>query len=507
MNHFTYHLPSREPYSTEELEAAINIYLDEDQPVSLKEENETITWNGMPLSPRCFYMYLPTLESQVLSDIPIDDKDDFPPDPNLKGVQIPYNHYYRCPQTNGKWVLSRYKFVPVGTPNDYIEELSLIDGDVYWHRYIVTTDEFCEDPSVQEFEYYESGDSLTITGVRYYCERLHVPAVINGIPVHNVQLSLSSNLLHLRELIIEDGIKKLSIYLPDSLKYIQIPKNTILTAPPSSITTTQWFKDQPNGPVYFQNYYCGTKGNPATSMLSLRAGTIGVISHADADVNWKTIQLPTSLTYIGTHAFKILHSLEKVEFTAETEDFKEYFFHLYPGSANLLNRKLKRKKQALSDGSTQNFDPLTAFSLYDLANSHVAVRTQIHRSWIPTAPRISYTDRWIAEFWYCDEDMRKIGYSVTFDLDSREPLEVKQLDQNAQCHRSFSFWIESYLSPCYLIAEDYLNHCAELINQGAPSETDLTKIEQWWKQLSPNIEELLEDHDRFYSHFEKILTL
>ena len=223
-----------------------------------------------------------------------DDCDDFGREPKAKQVWLPHYCLYRSFQTEGKWRSPCvYEYVTLCEEAPWAELLYLDEEEPYLERFELTADPLAEDPAMQEFEFYKLLDVLTITGVRHYCERLHIPARLKGYPVAKVQLSGCLKLRHLRELVVEDGVEILdcSFAFPE-LEIIDIPPSVTLARSPDCIRSTNWFKNRPDGPVYFHNYYCGTKGRPDGDALILREGTVGVIQWADEQQDWKWISLP-----------------------------------------------------------------------------------------------------------------------------------------------------------------------------------------------------------------------
>lgn len=478
-------------YTTNQLQNYINRRLWNRGQVSLEERPEGIFWMEKKVPVRTIPVYLAKEDPRRKVSAMWSEDDDFGREKEAKQVWAPHYCLFRCPQTESKWYSPHvYQYITMCDAADWVELLYLDEEQPYLERYVLTCDPMEEDPAQQEFEYVRHLGELTITGVRHYCERLHIPARLEGLPVVNVFLSYSHQISHLRELTVEEGVRKLDFsFSMGELKKIEIPASVKLVRPPNEIRYSGWYKNQPNGPVYFQNYYCGTKGKPESDTLILREGTVGVIQWADYQQSWRKIVFPASFTYIADSGFSDDFTLEKIEFPEGLEQLKGYFSYRYPFYENVVRRQRKEGGPArLTDGK-----PHTGRSLYELGRSHNAVRQQIPWEWLPTAPRLSYKDGWIAEYWYGTPRCHTPGYYAAFRLPSGEAVEVKKLDKNAHAF-SVGYWTDSYLPPEYWKAEEYLECCAAAIRGGEPSEEILQKLNAWWESLMPRmVKELLEE--------------
>lgn len=484
-------------YTTRQLEEHINRQRWDREEVSLMETGVGLFWQGKQVPLRRFPMYLapedPRRKAPFLGKTK--EEADYERDPAAKQVWLPYGCHYRSPSTRGRWICTGLPcYITLCDVSAWVEVLALDGEQASLERYELTANPMEEDVSAQEFEYVRHLGVLTITGVRHYCERLHIPACLDGMPVANVFLSTGVDAPYLRELSVEEGIRKLDFSFGSSeLKEIHIPDSVRLVRSPDGIRHTAWFKNRHDGPVYFQGYYCGTKGTLESERLTLREGTVGVTRWADEQICWKKIQLPASLTYISSSAFSPYRGLEEVECDGESVQLKAYFRTRYPFLINAL------RQQRRNGGFDRLHEPLTGKLLYQLGRSSTAVRQQIPWEWLPTSPRLRYEKGWIGEFWYCAENSRQPGWYAAFHLPSGEPVEVKKLDENARAPFS-SFWTDGYLPPEYLLAEDYLDCCAAAVGGGEPTEAILEQLNAWWKSLMPRkVLELLEENcDREY---------
>ena len=468
-------------YTTRQLEEHMNERRWNQEKVSLWENSDGLFWQGKQVPLRRFSMYLAHDDPwrRVRFRGSAEDEED-ERNPAAKQVWLPYGCIYRGPVTGGGWVSNGLpRYVTLCDTAAWVELLNLDEEQASLERYELTADPMEEDVSAQEFEYVRHLGVLTITGVRHYCERLHIPAQLDGMPVVNVFLSSGLYAPYLRELTIEEGICKLDFsFSSPELKEIHIPDSVCLVRPPDGIRHTAWFQDRPDGPVYFQGYYCGTKGIPEADQLTIREGTIGVIRWADERISWKKIQLPASLAYISHAAFNPCGNLEEVVRTKEAIQLKAHFYTRYPFLINAI------RKQHRSGGFEQLPEVLTGKLLYELGRSSMVVRQQIPREWLPSAPRLRYDQGWIVEFWYCAEFGRGPGWYAAFHLPSGEPVEVKKLDGHAWLPLSSS-WTDAYLPPDYLLAEEYLDCCAMAIRGGEPTAAILEQLNAWWESLVP----------------------
>ena len=459
--------------------------------VSIYEKDGRIFWMGKEVPVRRFPVYLANDDPRRKAPAQWSEEcDDFGQEPGAKQVWVPHYCLYRSPQTEGKWHSPcPYEYVTLCADADWAELLYLDEEEAYLERFELTEDPQEENPASQEFEYYGHLGVLTITGVRHYCERLHIPAQLDGMPVAKVCLSNSLKLRYLRELVVEEGVQKLDFFFGFSeLETIRIPPSVLLVRSPDYISYSRWFENQPDGPVYFQNYYCGTKGVPQQDTLTLRDGTVGVIRWADERQKWRQISLPATLTYIANGGFYVGRHLQKVEFPKGTEQLKAYFTWLYHFYGN--RRKEKPETIALSDGK-----PLTGKALYDIGRCYISDKHRIPRQWIPTAPRLRYQNGWIAEYWYCAGEHTKIGFYAAVSLPAGESLEVKMLTGNSFVSGE-GYWTDTYLPPEYLMAEDYLDCCAVILRSGEPTKEILEQLEDWWKRLMPrNVLEALKESE------------
>lgn len=468
-------------YTTRQLEAYINRHRWDQEKVSLEETGAGVFWQGKPVSCRRFPVYMaPEDPRRKVSFVRKTEGDACTCDFTAKQVWLPYGCYYRSPGTKEKWIAPEIPgYITLCDASDWVEMLKINEGQAALERYELTADPVEEDVFAQEFKYVRHLGELTITGVRHYCERLHIPARLGGLPVANVCLPTGVDAPYLRELSVEEGVRKLDFaFGHPELEKIRIPDSVQLVRSPEGIRHTLWFRNRPDGPVYFHGYYCGTKGEPETAQLTIREGTVGVTRWADEQISWKKISLPDSLAYISSGAFGVDAGLEEVKCAGESAQLRAFFRTRYPFLINTL------RKQRRHGGFERLPQPLTGKLLYELGRSSTLVRQQIPWEWLPTAPRLRYEDGgWIAEFWYCAQNGVRPGWYAAFHLPSGKPVEVRQLTRNAWVPFS-SFWTDGYQPPEYLMAEDYLNCCAAAVHGGEPTEAILEQLNAWWEELT-----------------------
>ena len=226
-------------------------------------------------------------------------------DRHRKQIPLPFTCLYRCAESGNKWrVAGLENFITICSNSTDLEVIDPHDEELYVKHYTLTSRKDDEDPAAQEFEYRVTGEEVTVTGVRYYCERIHIPAVLDGKPVTGVAIPVQDELFYLRELILPDSVRTIDFCweLLD-LEEIQVPETAVLTAPPDRLNLRRWFHNQPEGPVYFQNYYLGTKGMEDAKELVIRDGTLGCILWTDCERTWEAITFPASFRHMGDSSF------------------------------------------------------------------------------------------------------------------------------------------------------------------------------------------------------------
>lgn len=476
-NCFNTFFPLREQLTTEELNRELcRTGCPPERTFCLEETEEGLFWQGKPVVPEIRYVYMP--EPYVPVPEPEEPKDDGifrrPKEKEgTKEVWVSYPRLYRSEATGWRWASASVgRYVPLSAER-YVETLLLEEDCAVLERYVVTADP-CAENTPMEFEFRKTPDgAVIITDVTRYCERLTIPAAINGKTVVCADISYSSKIRHLRELVVEPGVKRLNFFwgLP-RLARIGLPDSTVLVDQPELIVHSQWFRDQPEGPVYLGGWYCGFRGEPPEEKtLQIREGTVGVVANCDSTAQWKRIVLPESLTFIGRHAFSTPRL--SLEVDCPQPELKSLFNRFYG------RRELEWKSGAflLENGK----------QLYNLCMHCEALKPYLRGGALPLPPRLQYTDRWTAEFLLMREDYflwKPVEFAAVFDLD-RGILENPPEDTMWMPYRR-GFWTREYQPPYYLRSQEYLEYCVRLIRSGkAPEKEELALLDYWWRQIVP----------------------
>lgn len=407
-----------------------------------------------------------------------------PGTPDFPGSRIPiqggYN-LYRCAATGFRWVRpSKYVELVIKDPKDTLDVLQF-----HWDEPVITYDQYraTEDPEEevffdQQFWTDKKDEKVHLCGVSRYCERLSVPAEMDGWPVHTVYLRRSEQMQNLRELVVEDGVEKLYIDfdLP-RLTTIAIPDSVELIVPPNGIRNTQWFRDQPDGPVYFHNYYCGTKGETGQK-LELKAGTAGVVQDADRDVPWKHIALPESCRYLGKDAFEGNLQLEQVDAPGKVAPLRNAFLH-FPKLSHCFTDDPPLEKSCYDERPVIR----TGEDLYNLGRFSPAAQAVVMRGLEPLPPRLLDEDGLMAEFWYCTENAKEVGCRILFRLPEGVPAEIEtwqipRLNQGT--------WTQAFTPAFFHLGADYLESCIWLMERGVLWSADLEDLEEEWYGCIPD---------------------
>lgn len=465
-------------YTTPELNMQIHRFYRNSRLLPLEErEDREILWQGRILEPVTRYVYAP--EENRHRDTPEKISRGLPTRFREEGKQlwIPAHSFFRSDLTENRWRSSEGGCYQ---PLAETQVLRLWEEGGSLEHYTLTRNPDSRASSVS-FSWYEAGGEITLTGVNGYTEQLTVPATLEGKPVTAAYIKASQQLRHLRTLTVEEGVRRLSFdWGQASLERISLPPSLVLTRQPEDIRRTAWFASQPEGPVYFQGWYLGTKGCPDIPVLTLREGTAGVIRYADT-FTWRRIRLPASLGYIGQFAFPVSRIPPLVEYAPGTEGLADAF--------DTLSRILwsaSADTEALPPPQGIPLREVTGEMLYALGRRHASLRPDVNRKWIPLVPRFRYHEgSWTADFLYCTEDLDRIGFMASVDVATGRLLDSRRL-YNYTPVWSSGVWTESYITPFYLLGEAYLRFCAGVIRTGAaPSETQVKQLQDWWDKILP----------------------
>ena len=109
--------------------------------------------------------------------------------------------------------------------------------------------------------------------------------------------------------------------LADALKGLEIDNDSL-----DEIYNTLWYERQPDGPVYFRDWFCGIKGTFTEDTLTIKEGTKGIICFVPLSGNIKKIILPKSLRKIGRQEFWDCENLEEIAAPEIEDEIKRYSF-------------------------------------------------------------------------------------------------------------------------------------------------------------------------------------
>lgn len=343
--------------------------------------------------------------------------------------------------------------------------------------YRATEDEDAFDPDPQEFIVDDYGSYVNIIGVKHYCERLHIPASIGGLPVRKVYITADYRTENIRHLSADQGVEQLYFNFDRcrSLTHIHLPPSLKLMTPPSGIRRSPWYKNQ-SGPVYLQNWYCGFSGSGHPDTLTVREGTCGILPEADAQAPWRVIDLPESLCYLGEGAF----SHCSPEHFYIPESCEEWNDRIIPRPLVSVLPPIPMPTGEPPKAPVLN----TPRDLYELGRGSL-VRGFVPEGFEPLAPRLSYHEHqgWLAEYWYCTEDAKTVGYYRKLRLCDGRPLLMHSFEH---FHLGRALWTRHYTPPFYFFSEEYLSDCLGLIHGGVPTKEQLSALTDQWHRCNPN---------------------
>lgn len=395
----------------------------------------------------------------------------------IKDIWVEYPYFFRSADTHWLWhATTSGRYVSPGK-SDHIDTLFLQEDHAVLERYVITKNPQAEALET-ELVYYEApDDTVMITDVKHYCERLLIPARINNKPVVCARIPYSLKIRHLRELIVEEGVKRLDFCwsIPE-LTSISLPASTSLIHQPDMIFFTEWFRNHSDGPVYLGEWYCGYKGPlPEDQTLTIRNGTVGIISDCDDTVKWERIILPDSLSYIGKFAFAVPR--REIEVVCRQEALIAAF-----------DPFCCAEQDDPVDNKTSVFSIKNGKQLYDLCLNYAELKPFLREGAFPLPPRLRYKDNcWGADFLLIREECssyKPIAYCAAFDLCTGKLLNPPK--KREYFFRSTGYWTENYLNPHYLLGIEYLNYCADMIRSDlVPDKSDLVLLQNWWLQVIP----------------------
>lgn len=287
---------------------------------SFREENDAVYYRGNKYLREDYFMYLPKSVPGALNYILAQGKYIYVDDMML----------VRSQDTGMKWYQpSRRQSVYIRKPGEFVEMICFSEKDlsIKWRRITGTEDADKEVPNISNLQYIYKDGQIAVTGASRFCERIHVPAEINGIPVRNVSLKPYRHSRFLREIVVEEGVETVHMSFDQSyLETIDIPETVQIEGAPDEIYNSLWFQKQPDGPVYFHDWFCGIKGTFTEDILTIREGTKGIICFVPLSANIKKIILPKSLKVIGRQEFWDCENLEEIVVPEMEDGIKTYFW-------------------------------------------------------------------------------------------------------------------------------------------------------------------------------------
>lgn len=130
---------------------------------------------------------------------------------------------------------------------------------------------------------------------------------------------------------------------------------------------------------------------------------------------------------------------------------------------------------------------MTGKQMLRLGTDSAAVNACIPMCFEPIAPLISWSDGWLAEFWYYfadthDKSIYSPQYYLAFDIPGGKPVKMERMEDNVCCLGSAS---ELFENEYYNRQNLYLEKCAELMEKGVPSEEEILVLQELWINCLP----------------------
>ena len=161
-------------------------------------------------------------------------------------------------------------------------------------------------------------------------EELRIPDTVQCLEIDNYGQGIAEYCIYLKKVMISEGIKdmKFDIHFNKCIKLnnITVPDELICAEIKSydtvhgkfmtsfyDLESSEWYKAQPNGPIYLGNCLVGFKGEmPANYTLTVRDGTTSVDGLA-AQPNLVAVKLPSSMKIISGAAFADCENLKEID--------------------------------------------------------------------------------------------------------------------------------------------------------------------------------------------------
>ncbi len=413
-------------------------------PLPLWEEENSLVFKGNPVEERIRYVYIPAGDEEA-----------------CRKVSFAGSFLWRSMTQAPEWhCCSGVGVMEFSASGQWYETISLLqdahdgmDCPVVLTRYLATDDPNAEKLGDCGIRTNRLVSECEVVGLADYCEKIRIPATVNGRKVERVDLPEWCCSPYLREFVVEEGIGQIHMNFDiATLERIEIPENAVLSEPPNGILNTAWFQRQ-EGDVYFHGYYCGTRGKPSQPVLHLKEGTVGILAGAQGGEGRQGVALPKSLCYIGPNALRDVRNFQR-----------HRIFTSVP---------TKRKPAGLSGAE------VTPENLYQLGRTGFAAGHLIPEGYTPVAPLLTYENVWIAHYYYTNEFFNHIQYYLALHLATGTPVAFEALDSCAGTRPAC--WRTDRLTEHFSWSEDYLTRAAAAVRNGVPQrQVTEALLKRWW---------------------------
>ena len=147
------------------------------------------------------------------------------------------------------------------------------------------------------------------------------------------------NCSNLKSVTIPDSVVSIGAYTFNNcsqLADIVIPKNDIKIGY-KAFNNTGWYKNQPDGVVYFNDVVYTYKGNvPENEQIEIKDGIVGISEYAFSSCTGLTnVTIPSSVKSIGNYAFSSCTGLTNVTIPSSVKSIGNYVFSSCTGLTNI----------------------------------------------------------------------------------------------------------------------------------------------------------------------------
>lgn len=184
-------------------------------------------------------------------------------------------------------------------------------------------------------------DKYTVVGISgsTFTDISHIKSVTIPDTVTSIDSETFKNCTGLESITIPDSVTDISDYAfygCSNLAFIDIPDNAELYVGVDAFAETLWYKSQPEGVVYLENFALGYNGEKsAVTELMIKDGTevLGLKAFEDCK-NIETVILPESLKRIDTYAFRNCTNLKTIDLPGSITTMHT---NVFSGCENLKN--------------------------------------------------------------------------------------------------------------------------------------------------------------------------